>query len=148
MLKKWPRGFIYVDRAQTEQQLNLVHDRGIYFTWPRWEWTHWLAFESKCNKRIVSGLTLKTIKPSLGVPVLPVRVFSLRRSGNSDGNLEISLMCFHHKNKWKTHPGQRQIQESSVIPKHASNTNILPKQQKTRRPQKILLWLPTEPLMI
>ncbi len=32
MLKKWPRGFIYVDRAQTEQQLNLVHDRGIYFT--------------------------------------------------------------------------------------------------------------------
>ncbi len=32
MLKKWPHGFIYVDRAQTEQQLNLVHDRGIYFT--------------------------------------------------------------------------------------------------------------------
>ncbi len=30
--KKRPRGFIYVDRAQTEQQLNLVHDRGIYFT--------------------------------------------------------------------------------------------------------------------
>ncbi len=30
--KKWPCGFIYVDRAQTEQQLNLVHDRGIYFT--------------------------------------------------------------------------------------------------------------------
>ena len=30
--KKWPRGFIYVDRAQTEQLLNLVHDRGIYFT--------------------------------------------------------------------------------------------------------------------
>ena len=30
--EKWPRGFIYIDRAQTEQQLDLVHDRGIYFT--------------------------------------------------------------------------------------------------------------------
>ncbi len=27
--KKWPRGFIYIDRAQTEQRLNLIHDRGL-----------------------------------------------------------------------------------------------------------------------
>ncbi len=27
--KKRLRGFIYVDRAQTEQTLNLVHDRGL-----------------------------------------------------------------------------------------------------------------------
>ncbi len=48
MLKKQPRGFIYVDRAQTEQQLNLVHDRGIYFTcvW-RWWQRSTLAFGAK-----------------------------------------------------------------------------------------------------
>ena len=27
--KKLPHGFIYIDRALTEQRLNLVHDRGI-----------------------------------------------------------------------------------------------------------------------
>ena len=32
MLKNDHMVFVYINRAQTEQQLNLIHDRGIYFT--------------------------------------------------------------------------------------------------------------------